>query len=506
MFRWKTATATVAASALTLTACGGGEEGSNGQESETLVLGSLSAPNSFDPAAGEWGNRSAFYQAAYDTLLRAEPDGTLVPMLADSWEYNDEETVLTLELRSDVTFIDGSDMTAEVVIANLERFQEGTAPGAPYLQSVESMTATGEHTVELELSEPDPALLDYLALEAGLIASGEALENEDLAVSPVGSGPYILDEEVTVSDSAYVFDANPDYWAPELQHYDQITIRLIADNTAAVNAIRAGEADAVKLEGTSSIREVESVDGWSVLSDPLNFAGLFIWDRGGEDTEALGDVRVRQALNHAFDRDALIEAVQDGYGETTTQPFAPRSDAFEAALDERYPYDPEQAQELLAEAGYSDGFELVLPSSSGLGTTVFDLMRQQLEDVGITVVYEDLAPNNFIDELLAPNYSASYMILEQNDDWQLMNFMLTPSATWNPYGYEDSQVTELIAEYRAEPDERGAIAAELNEYIVEEAWFAPWYLVPNTFAVSDSTNVEMQAGNAFPSLYSFSPE
>ena len=92
-----------------------------------------SRPTSFDPVAAEWGNRAPFYQAVFDTLLLATPEGTIEPFLATEWSYNEDNTVLTLTLRDDVTFSDGSKLTAAVVVKNLQRFKDGTSPDAGYL-------------------------------------------------------------------------------------------------------------------------------------------------------------------------------------------------------------------------------------------------------------------------------------------------------------------------------------------------------------------------------------
>jgi peptide/nickel transport system substrate-binding protein len=118
--------AIVAAVALSLTGCGAGGDSSAEQSSQTLTLGTLMAPKSFAASDSDFANVSPFYQAVYDTLLRMEPDGTLVPMLATEWTYNEDKTVLTLKLRDDVKFTDGTPFNAEAAKQNLERFKTGT--------------------------------------------------------------------------------------------------------------------------------------------------------------------------------------------------------------------------------------------------------------------------------------------------------------------------------------------------------------------------------------------
>lgn len=506
MLRWRTAAAAVAITgALALTSCAADTTGSAQEGGGSLTLGAIVAPTTFDPAGSEWGNRAPFYQAVYDTLLLATSEGEIEPFLAESWEYDETNTVLTLTIRDDVTFTDGSALTADVVKQNLERFQTGTSPDAGYFAGITSVEAPDETTVVITLAAPDPAMLNYLTRDPGLIASAESFADTDsLATDPVGSGPYVLDTGATVTGTSYTYTKNPDYWNPDLQHYDTVTINVLADATAAVNAIKAGEVNGIKLASNDNLAEVEGA-GWTVNANELDFQGLLLLDRAGTMSEPLADVRVRQALNHAFDREALLTALQNDNGTVTGQVFPESSAAYDPALDERYPYDPEKAKELLAEAGYADGFSLAMPSSTVLGATTYTLLSQQLADVGITAEYTDPG-NNFIADLLAPKFPASFMALEQNPDWQLIQFMIAPNAVFNPFDYADPEVDALIAEMQAaDPATQDEIAKQINEYIVEQAWFAPWYRVQNSIATDANTSVEMMPTNVYPALYDFQP-
>ena len=220
----------------------------------------------------------------------------------------------------------------------------------------------------------------------------------------------------------------------------------------------------------------------------------------------LADVKVRQAINMAFDREALLQSLQSGYGTVTEQVFPATSVAYDEALDDTYPYDPDAAKDLLAEAGYPDGFDLNMMSTPAFQTT-FDLVAQQLADIGITVNYTDPGTGNFITDMLAPKYPATWMALEQNPDWQLINFMIAPSATFNPFGYEDPTVDGYIQAVQfGTPEESDAALASLNEYIVDQAWFAPFFRVQGTFATDANTDLEFWPTNAYPSIFDFSPK
>ncbi|WP_231391755.1 ABC transporter substrate-binding protein [Arthrobacter sp. 35W] len=496
--------AVLAAVALGLAGCSAGGDASQAQTSQTLTLGTLQAPKTFAANQSEFANLSPYYQAVYDTLIRMKPDGSLVPMLATEWTYNSDKTVLTLKLRSDVKFTDGTAFDAAAAAANLERFKAGTSPDAQFMAALASAKAVDAATLELTLSAPDPAFLNYLSKDASFMQSPASFTAADIATKPVGSGPYLLDTAATVTGTSYVYKRNPDYWDKDLVHYDNLVLNVYSDQTSLLNAIKSGTLNGANTADNNTLTEIEAA-GYKVNPLQLNYAGLLLFDRAGTTNPALKDVRVRQAINYAFDTKSLLQSLGQGYGELTAQVFPPSSDAFDKSLDSRYAYDPAKAKSLLAEAGYASGLTLKLPSSTLFGTSLPALITQQLKDVGITVEFTDTG-NNFIADLLAPKYGVTYMILEQQSDWQLINMMLAPTAPWNPYKYEDPKVDELInTVHLGSADEQKSAAKELNKYIVEQAWFAPWYRPQSSYVTDAKTNVEVQTGNAYPFIWSFSP-
>ena len=148
----------------------------------------------------------------YDTLLKREPDGTLSPMLATEWALSDDSMSLALELRTDVTFTDGTAFDAEAVKANIEHFQTANGPLQNNISSIESVEIVDADTVNLQLSSPDPDLPFNLANAGGYMASPAALTSPELTTVPVGSGPYVLDTSRSVVGSSIMFTRNPDYW------------------------------------------------------------------------------------------------------------------------------------------------------------------------------------------------------------------------------------------------------------------------------------------------------
>jgi len=513
--------AAAVSTALVLSACGGGGGGGStgggtggssgggpdGGGPEQLVLGAIVAPTTYEAAEMNWGNLAPFAQAVYDTLLRVAPNGVDVePGLATDWSYDEAQTVLTLQLQDGVTFSDGTPFTAEVAVENLLRFRDGTSPQSIKFRDVADVRAPEEGVVEIELTRPNPAFAVYLTQAGGLMESPEAFDAPDVQTNPVGSGPYVLDTSSTVVGTSYAYTANPDYWDEGTQHYESLQINVYTDATSMLNAIRGGQLDAAVLQDNSILPEVESA-GYEPAAAFLNLAGLLLLDRGGQLNPAMGDVRVRQAINYAIDADAFLETVGLGYGEVGDQVWRPEVPGYDEALDDHYAYDPDQARALLAEAGYADGVELVMPTTAGFGTALPPLLQQQLADVGIDVSYEDVG-TNIVPEVLAGNYAATYFTLQQDPNpYQLIDFMLAPDATWNVFDYEDPEATALIEQVREAGggDEAEEPLRQLNQLVVEQAWFAKWYTVQSTFITDADTDVEVSEGNVYPYLYDITP-
>jgi peptide/nickel transport system substrate-binding protein len=494
--------------ALTLGACGTSNDnpGTGGNASGkggTLTLGMTIPATTFLAADINFANEAPYGQAVYDTLLRADPDGTIKPGLATKWEYNADKTVLTMELRNDVVFTDETKFTADIAAQNLIRFRDGASSNKSYLADLKEAKAIDDTHLTITLKQSNPAFLNYLQQNAGMQESPKAFTAADNKTKPVGSGPYMLDTAATVVGSSYVFNRNPKYWDPSTQHYDKLVLKVYNDPTAILNAIRGKQLNGAKLLTNDNLDPIKA-SGYSLINWEQDWWGLMLYDRAGKLNPALKDVKVRQAINYAFDREAMLTAVAKGHGTVTTQVFPKSSEAFVADLDKRYPYDPAKAKSLLAEAGFPNGFTLSMPANQRIGTAIFTLVTQQLADIGITVTTTDVG-TNYIPDQLAQKYAVSVMALQQDPSWQLINFKLTPQSTWNPFKYEDPKVDQLVKTIHTAGDDKAASAQlkELNTYIVEQAWFAPWYRVESNYALDSNTTAVPQAGNAYPYLYNF---
>lgn len=516
--RWfKVLVAAGAASALALTGCGSdpadpsapsaaptGEAGSSGGGAGTLRLASMVEPTSYDPSQAQEGHYMQYYQAVYDSLIRRAPDGELLPMLATDWEYDDSRTVLTVNLRDDVTFSDGAAFDAEAAKANLDHFRTGTGPQGSTLDAVASVDVVDSDTITITLSAPDPALLIYLSNAAGLMGSPEALGTEDIATAPVGSGPYTMDPSATMIGSQHTFVLREGYWDPSLQVYDTIVISPIADTTARYNALASGQADAAQLDARTADQADQA--GLVPFIQQLDWQGLLLYDRDGQIVPALAEVEVRQAINYAIDAGSILAEIQMGRGELTNQVFSPSSTGYDPDLEGTYSYDPDRARQLLEEAGYADGFTVEFPTTSVFDPAMLAVISEQLGAVNITLDLVEIPFNDYIAEITSGKYAMAWMSLFQPNTWQNINQVVAPTALWNPFDSTDETVDRLIGEIQVSTEEEAAASAkELSAHLVEQAWFAPWFRVDMLYYGNDSVVAEPQVEQTVPSIYNFRP-
>ncbi len=307
--------------------------------------------------------------------------------------------------------------------------------------------------------------------------------------------------------STYVYTKNPNYWNKSIQHYDKLVINVYQNTSTEVNAIKGGQVNGVNMIDNSANDTVKA-SGYTLYPHELDWTGLMLMDRTGKMNKALGNVDVRRAINYAINRAAMLKAVDANNGTVTGQIFPTTSPAYDKALDNAYPYDPAKAKQLLAQAGYPNGFTMTLPEINISGTTVYDLVKQYLGAVGITVSYQQVALNDAIAAILAPKYAASWFRLQEDPTaWQIANFSIDKNAVFNPFHADDPKVDTLVSTIQKGSDAQATAAAQqLDKYAVDQAYFDPWYRVASTFAADKNTTVVQQSDNAYPYLWNITPK
>ncbi len=471
-------------------------------DSDTLALAARIDNNSFDRAELMLGNQIQYWQPVFDTLFVETSDNDVVPNLATEWSFNEDATVLSLTLRDGVNFTDGTPFNAEAVKANLEYLAAGNGQNSYMARGISEYEIVSDTEIKLHLAAPDPAILHNLALAGGAMASPASLGADDADVLPVGSGAYTYDAAASVEGSQYVYRRNTDYWNAEAFPFDTLTIAPMSDTVARINAITAGQVDGT-IANTRAVAQAEAND-LQVNTSDVNWAGIILADRAGTIVPALGDVRVRQALNMAFDEAAILEFVDLGYGRLSDQIFPAFSEAYLPELDDYYPYDPERAKELLAEAGYEDGFSITFPEIKPFAS-FYPIITQQLGEIGIEATFESLPPGSAIPHIRSGKYPAYVFTFGAHDAWTDIQQHLTPDAGWNVLKYSDDDLNALIEEAQfSTGEDYTAALQEINRYIVENAFFVPWYRQDTIYLTGADVNVDMHPTNAVPFIRSYS--
>lgn len=271
--------------------------------------------------------------------------------------------------------------------------------------------------------------------------------------------------------------------------------------SARMNALRSGQIDA----GVGDPRAASEAEatGLNVASNPNNFFGIFIADRAGEMVPALGDVRVRQAINMAFDRASILEYIDNGYGQVTNQPLVSPNALNNPDLEGSYDYDPEAARALLDEAGYADGFTVSMPEVASMAS-YNPIIEQQLAQIGITVDWVKISPTGTIPELLSGKYPMFLFRLGTQTAWGDVLKYIGPDAPWNPSGSQTDALDKLILEARNAPlENQDAAFQAITTYLVENAWFAPWYQIDAVYFTNDEVRVVVPSHNITPWIYDF---
>ncbi len=405
------------------------------------------------------------------TLLDYDHSMTLQPNLAVSWEQI-EPTVWQYKLREGVEFSNGEPFNADQVKFSFDRVM---APDSDSMRKgetryVSSVEIVDDYTVNFHTDGIIPLFDLYVTAKFPIVPEGYITENgaEHFANNPIGTGPYVLEE--WVKDDHITLRKNPTYWGEE-PNIDVLTFLTVPDISSRVATLLAGEADIATDLQPATVQEVEDRDGLSVVSRP-GMRSVFLLFNTKIDSPVT-DRLVRQAINYAVDKDAIIANILDGFGKKLEgQVLSEEYWGYQAAL-EAYPYDPAKAKELLAEAGYPDGFDLRIVSPRGrymMDAEISQAVAGQLKDVGINATVDTLEWGVFSEE----QYS------HEGGPVFLLGYMTVPDAArmlsiWHSTHpndqHPDAKFDELsdAAINETDVDARREIVKEAVEYFREDA-------------------------------------
>jgi peptide/nickel transport system substrate-binding protein len=472
------------------------ETESGPREGGTIIVGLQAEPTTLDSQQiSDYNSHRAAY-GIYDALLRFKEESTEVePGLAESWEISEDGLVYTLKLRQGVKFHDGTDFNAEAAKFNLERQIDASHPfhdtgEFPYAEftwgTVASVVAVDDYTVQITLKEPFAPFLNHLAMHPAAMVSPAAIEQygRDISTNPVGTGPFKF---VSWTPGVEVIlEKNPDYWrgAP---YVDRVIYRPIIEDQARLTEFEAGGVNFIVNVPPDDLPRLKEDPNFTVVEQ----AGMHTWWVAfNQAKEPFNDTRVRQALNYAVNKRAIVDNLLKGTGVLAVNPLPPVVWSYTDDL-QTYDYDPEKAKELLAEAGYPDGFPCnfwVPESGSGMQQPVAmgTAIQADLKAVGVECEIQTFEWGTYLDKVIVPPEEAEYDLFEMswigdNGDPDNHLYILLSGEQFPPQGYNmgfyhNTEVDALLAEARTtlDRDRRTELYQEAQKLIAQDP---PWIMV-----------------------------
>ena len=413
------------------------------------------------------------YGNVFEGLVRFDRHGDIVPALATAWSVSADGLTWTFSLRPGVTFHDGSPLTVDDVLFKFQRARDPDSGhvNQGYYGAVDDVTAPDAGTIVFNLARPSRSLLYNLARPDAIVFPAALAETQ--RSQPVGTGPFRFVRYVEGSEVRLErFDG---YWNPELPYLDAATFRIVSDANARVAALQAGDIDLIG--AVVPPEQVRVLQADPALKVELGTATAEITVAMNNSRPPFDDVRVRQAITHAIDKDAIVQGAFFGLGSVIGTHMSP-SEPYYVDLTGTYPYDPERARALLAEAGHAGGlsFDFELPEPYATERRTGEVIAQQLREVGITVNLSVVEWGTWIQRIfLAADYDMTIIGHSEPRD---IDVYARPGYY---YRYDNPRIAELLAEAEAAPtaDAETAAYQEIARIIAADA-VNVWVFSPAT--------------------------
>jgi peptide/nickel transport system substrate-binding protein len=425
-----------------------------------IVVGMQLEPPHLDPTAGAAAAiDEVVYANVFEGLTRFAPDGSILPALAESWEIAPDGLSWVFHLHPDVTFHDGTPMTAEDVVFSFDRAMapDSTNAQKQLFDGINEVTAIDDTTVEIGLDAPKGSLLFNLAWGDAVIVSPATADGNKS--NPVGTGPFKFSRWVQGDRVELV--RNPDYWG-EPAKLDKVTFKFISDPTAAFAAMMAGDIDAFPVfPAPENLAQFEADPRFSVIVGSTEGETVLAMNNAREPFD---DIRVREAVAHAIDRQAIIDGAMFGYGTPIGSHFAPHHPAYED-LTALSAYDPEKSRALLKEAGHESGFRTTLtlppPPYARRGG---EIVAAQLRAVGIDAQITNVEWAQWLEQVFT-NKDFDLTIVSHTEPMDI-GIYARPDYY---FGYDDPVMRALMkgVDATADPAEQAEILKAAQERIAE---------------------------------------
>lgn len=446
-------------------------------KSQILKYGVDADATGLDPHIVPASASVRIFRQMYDTLIDVDENMNFIPRLADSWIQPDDVTY-EFTLKEGVKFHNGRELKAEDVKYSFERILDPNtgAIGQSYYNCIESIEVLDDYTIKFTLSEPFAPFMGNLTSLYGAIVAKEVVEeNGDLMQVACGTGPFKLSE--WVPDNKIILVKNEDYFIKGEPTLDSIEYYVMSDESSRIAALRTGKVHMIKLPATS-IPLVEGnpdIDIMSYQSNDYSYLGFNL------DLDKFKDVRVRQAISYAINREEIIDLVYDG--EAVVSGLVPEAMgrwSIDYKNENLYNQNIEKAKQLMVEAGYPDGFTTKM--SVGLYSdirSIGEVLKNQLEKIGIIAEIENLESGQYVDAWTNRTHE---MMVGRNgagtDPNRSVAFFFSTTGSANVWGYSNEEVDKLCQEGVITIDEtrREEIYKEAQNIILNDC--------PNIFMTS----------------------
>jgi len=430
-------------------------------ETTDITIGIQLEPPHLDPTGAAAGAiDSVVYANIFEGLTRFAADGSIMPALAESWMISEDGLTYTFSLHSGVKFHDGTSMDSEDVKFSLDRAraEESTNAQKALFAGIDSVEALDATTVRVNLSAPNGAFLFNLAWGDAVIVAPESID--DAKTHPVGTGPFVFTN--WVQGDQITISKNADYWGTPAK-LNNATFKFISDPTAAFAAVMAEDVDVFPgFPAPENLPQFEADPRFQVLVGSTE--GETILSTNNK-MPPFDNVKVREALAHAIDRQAIIDGAMFGYGTPIGTHFAPHNPDY-VDLTAQSNYDPELAKSMLAEAGFPDGFETTLklppPSYARRGG---EIIAAQLREVGINVEISNLEWAQWLEQVFR-GYDFGLTIVSHTEPMDI-GIYARPEYYFQ---YDSTAFQELMEDLNAatEPDDRSFILKAAQRMIADD--------------------------------------
>lgn len=456
---------------------------------DTLIVARLSDAESLDHQFMSTINAASItHGKIYEGLVGRDKNAELQPLLAESWEQL-EDTVWEFKLRQDVKFHDGTEFTAEAVKATFDRLldPEVGSPRAGVLAMVEEVKIVEEHTVQFHLTEPYSPLLSILASHEGGILNPKSIEeySGEAIREPNGTGPFTF--ESWTPGKEIILNRNEEYWGTPAK-VGRVEFKVIPEETTRTSMVETGEAHIAEPLSIAQFDAVNASQNSEVYQSE-GFGTEYITFNVSK--EPFNDVRVRKAIAHAIEMDAIRKGVYNNVGGEANSLLGSKVFGYHDGL-EPYEYNLAEAKRLLSEAGYADGLEIKLTTMDNKERiNLAEVVQSQLKGIGIKVNIEVMEYGTFVDTTHSGNtemFIISWRNATGDADYNQYNLMHSNSqgANGNTSFYDNPEVDQLIEEARveADSDKRVELYAKAQEIQMDEVIYIPVRVIENVAAIS----------------------